>query len=391
VLLLLALLAAPPARAASDYALDSGAWNGLADLASIAEGRGLTVESRAAVRWSDIGPGDVLVILYPTVRVEPVHLSAFLRHGGRALIADDFGRASEALAELRIITRPPRRRPGVAVHDGNPNLPIAAPIDDHPLARGVGELVTNHPASFSVAAGPDVVFSYRGRDEAVVVAGQLGKGRFVALSDPSVLINAMLAFDGNLAFALNLLEFLAPDRPARLLVISGDARLAGEPPGARADATPQTTNELLEELSRVLDELNDYLAPVRTLRALGVTGGVAVLIAGALVLALRRGQEPDGSFARLGGAGPGPDRLLAELDREDGQPSYAYPAALLRESAEAGLEARVAAGEGGPAARALAAVRRLPPRALVVGQDVHVSRRTFVDAHAEVMAAQRRS
>jgi hypothetical protein len=174
ILFPLVCLGARAARAeGTDYALDNKDWNGLSDLVSIAEGRGLTVEVRAALRWSDIGASDVLFLLYPTARVEPVHLAAFLRNGGRALIADDFGRADEALARLGILRKEMRPHPGVRLHEGNSNLPIATPVDDHPLARGVPQLNTNHPAAFQVSPGPDVIFSYQsggGRDEAVVPA-----------------------------------------------------------------------------------------------------------------------------------------------------------------------------------------------------------------------------
>ncbi len=400
-LLVLLLLLGPTLAAAQtgrDYALDNDDWNGLGDLVSIAEGRGLTVESRASLRWSDIGEGDVLVLLYPTTRVDPVHLAAFLRGGGRALIGDDFGKADEALARLGILRRSARRRGGVHGHEGNPNLLIAPAVDDHPLARGVAELTTNHPSTFAVSPGPDVIFSASGRDEAVVVAGQLGDGLFVALSDPSVLINAMLAFDGNLAFAVNLLDFLtgagrteAAPRPARLLVITGDAELAGEPSAvAEEDHATLSANEILTELSHVLDELNDYLAPETTLRVTAWVAGLGVLLVGAVLLGRGRGKDPDAGFARVELDAQGPDRLLGELDRDDGEQSYAYPAALLRENAEPELEARVATeGARGPAGKALERVRGLPTRQQVIGQAAYVSRRTFIEAHAEVVAARR--
>jgi uncharacterized protein DUF4350 len=396
ILFPLVCLGARPARAeGADYALDNKDWNGLSDLVSIAEGRGLTVEVRAALRWSDIGPSDVLFLLYPTARVEPVHLAAFLRNGGRALIADDFGRADEALARLGILRKEMRPHPGVRLHEGNSNLPIATPVDDHPLARGVPQLNTNHPAAFQVSPGPDVIFSYQsggGRDEAVVVAGALGMGKFVALSDPSVLINDMLAFDGNLAFAVNLLDFLGDTRPGRVLVITGEATLAGEPPevspesrGARVGA-----NDLLAELGRGLEELNDYLAPEAVLRLFAVLGGVAVLVVGVILLPRRRESDPDTGFARVAAEPPAGERLLRDLDRDDGDAlSYGYPAAVLRDNVEDELAARAAAGGGPAVARALDAVRRLPTRATVLGPGAYVPRRDFVEAHSAVVVARR--
>jgi hypothetical protein len=389
------LLTVTPALAADDYAVGNREWNGLSELAKIAGARGLSVVETERISWSEIGRGDVLFLVYPTARVEPSHLAAFLRGGGRALVGDDFGRADEALARLGLLRREAPR--GQRAHEGNPNLPFAAPaMPEHPLARGVTELATNHPSAFSVSRGPDVVFAYRGGD-AVVVAGQLGtpgkEGRFVALSDPSALINGMLAFDGNLTFAVNLLDFLATERPGRVVLVTGDASLSGEPVRPPdEDGQPLSANELLAELSLFLDELNDYLAPEELLRLLAASCGAIALLAG-VFLPFRRARDPDARFARVGAAGehPGLERLLAELDDDRRDASYAYPSALLKESAEAELEARVAAGgkDRPAAARALEALRRLPARGTVTGPERHVSRRDFVEAHAAVMAARR--
>src|SRR5262249_8344540 len=162
-------------------------WNGLSELAALAAGSGLTVENRATLQWSEVGPSDVLFIVYPTTQVDAGRLTAFLRARGRALIADDYGRADEALLRLGLL-RHPRAAPAASTHDGTPTLPVAAPMMAHALARGAGELVTNHPSTFSVSAGRDAVFGFGGGD-VVVATGTLGDGTFVALSDPSVLIN----------------------------------------------------------------------------------------------------------------------------------------------------------------------------------------------------------
>lgn len=383
------------AGAGDDYATANKDWNGLSELAVAAAARGLTLDERSQIAWSELGPGDVLFILYPTARIEPSHLAAFLRGGGRALIGDDFGRADEALARLGILRHPAPR--GGRAHEANPNLPVAtAALPDHPLARGAPEIVTNHPSAFTVSRGPDVVFSYPGGD-AVVVAGQLGnpgkEGRFVALSDPSVLINGMLAFDGNLGFALNLLDFLGAQRPGRIVLITHDATLSGEPVRPPdEDGGPLTANQLLGELTLFLDELNDYIAPEDVLRVLAAGLGALVLLVG-LVVPLRRTRDPDSGFARVGLAGEpsGAERLLHDLDDDRRDRSYAYPASILRENAEPEMEARVAAGgkDRGAASRALDALRRLPERATVTGPETYVSRTDFVDAHAAVQAARR--
>jgi len=56
--------------------------------------------------------------------VDAVQLIAFIRAGGRVLLADDFGKADEALARLSLIRREGRHGSRGSL-DGNPNLPIA--------------------------------------------------------------------------------------------------------------------------------------------------------------------------------------------------------------------------------------------------------------------------
>ena len=383
------LLSTGVARAAGDYALDSSAWNGLSALVSVAASGGVTVEARSRLAWSDLAPRDVLFILYPTERVDPVYLSTFLRGGGRALIADDFGRADEALARLGILRHP--WHPGAAPsYLDNPNLPYARPLDEgHPLTVGVTELVTNHPSAFKTDDGIDPIFGY-GKGDAVVVAGGFGAGRFVALSDPSVLINDMLAFDGNLAFAANLLRYLAPERPARVFVLTGDALMTGQPREAGSSGQPPSFNEAIAQILAALDELNDYLAPEPVLRAIAVLGGLAVLLVSAIVLPLRRGRDPDASFARVPAEPPSVERLVEEYDDDLPDRNFAYPAAVLRENVEADLEARVQsqpANARAPTLRALELVHKLPPRAAVVATSTHVSRKTFFQAYDAAAAA----
>src|SRR6185436_5478964 len=185
-------------------------WNGLSDLASLVESRGQTVLATDHVDWGDLDPEkDVVLVLYPQDPLDAQQVATWVRAGGSILLADDFGQCDDAFAEFGL-----RRAKATGVHaqrwyEDNPALPVAtAWADDHPLARDADEIITNHPAVLSVTRGsPDVVFGF-GRGDALVVAGKLGDGRFVALADPSVLINGMLQFDGNAGFATDLLAFL---------------------------------------------------------------------------------------------------------------------------------------------------------------------------------------
>jgi hypothetical protein len=385
-LAVLGLTAPRTARAEGDYDPGSTAWNGLSALSALAAGGGVTLEPRTRVAWDELGGNDVLFLLYPRTRVDPVQLAAFLRGGGRVLIGDDFGRADEALARLGLLRHPGPLGPA-RVHDQNPNLPVAVALDDqHPLARGVGEIVTNHPSVFSVESGADAVFGTSKR-EAVVAAGTLGNGRFVALSDPSIFINDMLAFDGNVALAVRVLDYLAPRRPARILLVTGDATMTGQAKDTDEAEGGPSLNELIADVITAIDEWNDYLAPEPVLRGLAMFGGFGVLLTAALVLPVRRGREPDSGFARVAGELATTEHLCAEYD--DGAPerNFAFPAAVLREQVEVELEQRSARAPAasvgrGRALRALELVRALPPRAAVLSMAAHVSRKTFLEATA---------
>jgi hypothetical protein len=344
-----------PARGGTDYDANSRAWNGLSELRALATSAGLTVEAVNDASWESLSPDkDVLFLLYPTREVDAVQLIAFIRAGGRVLLADDFGKADEALARLSLIhgkTATVRAQR----HDGNPNLPIAKPRDpSHPLARDVTELVTNHPSVLTATAG-DTVFSFSGGD-AVVVTGEIGTGRYVVLSDPSVLINAMLAFDGNLAFALNLLRYLSPkDGPMRVVLCTGDFVLHGEPTRL---PEASSVNDLLAGVGATLDDLNDYVPSEALLRALGATGAAAFLILLVWVAARARAPKQDASFARAG-----EPEALPDWDTPATR-NFALPAVVLREN----LEGRV-----DPSGLA-----DLPTRAELA--TAFVSRRAFIDA-----------
>lgn len=422
LLAIAAALAARPGHAQEgvpaagrDYDLGSESWNGLSELGAIARARGFQIEARRELDWSELGPGDTLFVLYPTgrelagpggrtfmVSLDAVQLGSFIRQGGRVLLADDFGRADEALARLGILRRAAIGISPERLENGNPNLPVARPFDaSHPLARGVEELVTNHPATFRVSAGPEVVFGF-GSGEAVVVAGRMGTGRYVALSDPSVLINGMLAFDSNLRFALNLIDYLGqpgggdlpatpppgPRQAGRIVLLVGTFHVSGLPPDAiDAARSAGSVNELLGDFGRWLDELNDYLAPEPIMRLVGAAGALLLLVTVAFLSPFRKQREPDASFARLVGESSALERTLAEFDDERGDRNFAFPAAILREQVERWAESVAGTPAAEDHAALLRRVQRLPTRPELLPPGAFVSRREFVEIHDLAVAA----
>ncbi len=56
--------------APDDYLAQSRAWNGLADLARLAESGGYTVVTPETIDWQELGENDVVFMIYPTERLE---------------------------------------------------------------------------------------------------------------------------------------------------------------------------------------------------------------------------------------------------------------------------------------------------------------------------------
>lgn len=351
VALATALAAGPAHATVRDYDPDNPEWNGLSDLSAIAQAQGLTLQATDHIDWSQLDPDkDVLVIMYPNDAVDAGQITAWLRAGGRALLADDFGSLDPVFSELGLARKPAAGVHPVRWYQDNPSLPVAtAWDDDHPLAEGAGELVTNHPAILRVDRGaPDLVYGF-GKGEAVVLAGKLGPGIFVALSDPSVLINGMLAFDGNLAFAQNLVRFLAPSGGGgRLVLVSKQVVFTGDPP-QRYDGELglPDANKKAHDVNSWLKDLNDWVGDEQALRAIAVLGAFALVLLGMALLPLARRERLDGSWTKAHGGHDrvDVDQLVARYDDPRWDGSYAFPAALLRENLEEKLGALIGAAE----------------------------------------------
>jgi len=229
--------AAPPA----DYDPASREWNGLSELMKIAAARGFEVEPVTTLDWSDLGADDTLAVVYPArdATPSPSDVLRFLASGGRLLVADDFGGAEPLLRGLEMERGAPPDAD--AFYGDDPALPWAHATDPrHVLAAGgATAILTNHPAYLRTALPPVFVFGGEDSDHAAVVEGKYGEGLFVAVSDPSILINAMLRLPANRAFAANLLERVAGIHavppPA-----GADAGVAAAPAddGAGAGASP---------------------------------------------------------------------------------------------------------------------------------------------------------
>jgi len=263
------------ARAQDDYSVGHDAWNGLGRLVALAASEGFDLRVPTRLDVDSLRSQDALLIVYPTRPPPAGSIGAFLRRGGRVALADDFGSGAALLARYQVTRSAPA--PGAPELRGEADLSIAQSDGNHPLSRGVQALVTNHPMALHHADLP-AIFHLGRPDDALVLTGAVGSGRFVALGDPSVLIDNMLEFRGNRRFALNLLPYLAGGRGGRIYLVTPSAELVG----AVNPDSPAATS-----LSEWRDGFDRAELPPAAMRVLSLLF-VALLLLGALTSLPRR-------------------------------------------------------------------------------------------------------
>jgi hypothetical protein len=285
-----AVTLAPRRAEAAAFDISDSDWEGLSELYQIAKTElgPDRVKPVAALDWSDVRPDDGIVFIHPTEPIDSTEASEFMKQGGRLAVIDDFGRGDELLKRFKIERVRLPGRPVAALRQ-NPELPIAEPWLEisrgqigapHPVVANVKRLVLNHPmALLHPDLSPVMKVRLAGSegDAIVAVAGQVEKGRLFAMSDPSALINSMLRYPGNRAFAVGLVKYLANDADregGRLYIITNAYKQEGSVGGDRT---------LLQQLESGLRSLTDSLADARKqgfpswLLAVLAAGAVALL------------------------------------------------------------------------------------------------------------------
>jgi hypothetical protein len=236
------------AHAQRDFDPDSPAWNGLSELVEVARDEEVSLRIPERVDLDQLRPRDSLLIVHPSRSLPEGGIVRFLRAGGRVAIADDFGTGSDLL-KVYGITRSTPSDEGAPRLRGNPALPLATPAAEaaHPLTEGIRALVTNHPTTLRHA---ELRPLFRlDAEEAVVLAGAVDEGRFVAVGDPSLLINNMMQFRDNRRFAGNLLRYLDRGGRGRVLLVTNDTPLIGRFDGA-GGAPMDRVQDWLRQLAR---------------------------------------------------------------------------------------------------------------------------------------------
>jgi hypothetical protein len=303
--LALALLAgtasAQPAEL-DHYDPRSTSWNGMATFVGLAEGMGYEVTPVSSLEWGDLGSNDILFLVYPLQRVEPGRLDAFVQAGGNVVIADDFGEGKEAMARLGLLRAEVAAPTASKYQDGRVWAPIATPKSDHPIARDVDEVVTNHPAALREIQGATTIIGFD--DGAVVVAGERGTGKFVAVSDPSVFINRMLQYPGNVTLASNILGWLdrheTGNRARHIVLLRGDVPMYGDPRPFIDDPRGGKLGRSIADLNSWLSKRSEWLLTPNAMKALAAALAVMLLLLAVIALPVRRGPRIDGAWLRFG-------------------------------------------------------------------------------------------
>jgi len=273
------------AAAAKGFDVSDTSWEGTSELYSLAQqelGKG-RVEVLAMVDYEHLQKEDGLLVLHPEHGLDYNELSAFLRAGGRMAVLDDRGEAASFLARFQIHRVEAPRHPAQMLRD-NPDLAIAVPAVEqvagqeqnrHPVVASVDRVVTNHPTALVHPNLTQVLkIPATGEPDATLaVTGIIAKsGRLFAMGDPSTVINEMLRYPGNRAFAAGLLKYLVENdagvsRAGKLYIVANDFGQRGHFGGTRG---------VLGELSNLSDTLSGFGAE---LEKNGLPGNLALALA----------------------------------------------------------------------------------------------------------------
>lgn len=410
-------LTAMDARAAAFDVADT-TWEGCSELYGLAvnelgDGR---VKAVAVLDWNEVTPNDGVLVLHPLQSMDPEETAAFMKAGGRLAIVDDYGRGEETLRRFHIERTVLPSRPVAALRN-NPQLAIAEPVvtgdkgqltGPHPVVASVQQFVTNHATGLRHPnLSPVLEVRAVGEPPTIVaVAGQVGKGRLFALSDPSGLMNQMLRYPGNRAFAVGLAHYLVDEdggerQSGRLFIVANRFSEEGSFGGK---------STLRKDIEGQLRSIGDALAEARQnglptwahwVLALAAVLGVAAWVARA---AGRPYKSPQprfarpvplvaqggvaGRFALLSAPSSPPGLLLLELKSALVESLSHKLGAPLDPSPEAVVSAAERAGgldeRGRSALKEVLAVMQKAEASVVAGRPVRVPRAALRNAAAVV-------
>ncbi|MBX3234059.1 MAG: DUF4350 domain-containing protein [Labilithrix sp.] len=257
-------------------------WEGASELVRLAKAElpaGQVVPT-SQIDFSELKPEDGLLLLYPERSLDEGELSKFMREGGRVVMLDDYGRGESLLTAFNMRRVPAPRSPAECLRR-NPQLALAEPASAHPVVSDVNRVVTNHPVGLG---HPDLspVLKIRSSnhdpDVTVAVAGAVGKGRLLAVGDPSIVMNSMLRYAGNKAFARGLIHYAVDSdawgkRGGRLFIASGTFEQRGAYGGSE-----NAFSSFLRDLRDLLDQIRKEGLPAILAWSASIALGLALVV-----------------------------------------------------------------------------------------------------------------
>ena len=266
---------------AAPFDLAGSDWEGCSELVRLARSElgSQRVVATSQIDFHELKPDDGLLLLYPEKNLDVDELSKFMRAGGRVVMLDDFGRGDSLLRHFGMERVASPRRPAEFLRK-NPQLALAEPASAHPVVSDVTRVVTNHPTGL---LHPDLspVLKIRGNGEpdvVVAVAGAVGQGRLLAVGDPSIVMNSMLRYAGNKAFARGLVRYTVDHdswgkRGGRLFIASGSFEQKGN-----FGDSESSWSDWMRALREALEVMRRDGVPSAIAYALAVALGLALVV-----------------------------------------------------------------------------------------------------------------
>lgn len=276
LIVLVVLLYTSTATAQSpDYEPFDDTWVGLSDFVRLAEQLGIELNVADSIDFSKLDPAEPVIVIYPKQEPKTKDFVRWVVDGGRMIMADDFGESTAFLKRLEIDRFAPatHKLPHDRFYDGNKSAPVFIPRGKHKLLDGVNSIVANHPTVIVNEGGPVVQYSDGG---GLVYDMNLGDGKVIVISDPSLFINGALPLDDNARFAENAMKYICRDRfPCKVTLLRKTFSQVGtyrsdDPLNGGMDEIAERVNEVLEQLAEDVGTEFLYFLSLFLLVGLGV-------------------------------------------------------------------------------------------------------------------------
>jgi hypothetical protein len=226
VLVAIAVLVAATTSATA-FGAYNPAWDGTSELREeVVEDPNGTVALESTAYAETTPPNTTAFVIAPTTAYTPSgtrRIEAFVNAGGTLVVADDYGPHGNELLQAIGATA---RFDGDQLRDERyyyraPTLPVATNVSTSPYTDDVDQLTLNGATAVSPGSARVIVatsaIAYLDRNQTgsltpedelgrypVVTAEPVGNGTVIAVSDPSVFINAMASQPDNQAFTTQL-------------------------------------------------------------------------------------------------------------------------------------------------------------------------------------------